>query len=211
MNWATHVDRRPAARSNPRSAPRARAGLAIEMWPDTRGGKNWPHAAFNPETGLIYPPIRSIGAAYRPPSTTKLPSGGPALSSRSSRTLLLCRSTPATPIGHVDASSHGPAKSVAFAAVRWPASDRRCSPTAGGLLVHRAGDGDVIAIDADTGKTVWSVLNRIGRQRPADHLHADGKKYVTVLRHRRVVVEPRPRSARLVPLGGSVWTFALFD
>ena len=31
-----------------------RAGEQIELWPGQWGAKNWAHAAFNPETGLLY-------------------------------------------------------------------------------------------------------------------------------------------------------------
>ena len=47
-----HEDR-PADRDRDRRQE-LRAGEEIEMWPSTRGGKNWPHASFNPETGLLY-------------------------------------------------------------------------------------------------------------------------------------------------------------
>jgi hypothetical protein len=46
-------------------AKKLRAGEAIEMWPSVRGGKNWPHAAFNPNTGLLYANTIHSYSTYR--------------------------------------------------------------------------------------------------------------------------------------------------
>jgi alcohol dehydrogenase (cytochrome c) len=43
-----------AGRWNRKIPKKLRAGGTIDMWPSTRGGKNWPHARFNPNTGLLY-------------------------------------------------------------------------------------------------------------------------------------------------------------
>ena len=37
----------------------------IKMWPSTRGAKNWPHAAFNPDTGLLYADTMHVGMLYK--------------------------------------------------------------------------------------------------------------------------------------------------
>ena len=42
-----------------------RAGETIEMWPSIRGAKNWPHAAFNPNTGLLYANTNHGYSTYR--------------------------------------------------------------------------------------------------------------------------------------------------
>src|SRR5262249_56490453 len=41
------------------------AGEAVEHWPSTRGGKNWPHAAYNPQTGLLYANTLHEGRMYK--------------------------------------------------------------------------------------------------------------------------------------------------
>ena len=46
-------------------AKKLRTGGQIEMWPSTLGGKNWPHAAFNPQTGLLYANTIHEGRLYR--------------------------------------------------------------------------------------------------------------------------------------------------
>ena len=55
-----------------------RAGEQIELWPRPSGGKNWPHAAFNPETGLLYANTMHQGALYKHLASQAL-RGRPAL------------------------------------------------------------------------------------------------------------------------------------
>src|SRR5262245_50689215 len=40
---------------------KVRANKQIKMWPSTRGAKNWPHVAFNPDTGLLYANTMHVG------------------------------------------------------------------------------------------------------------------------------------------------------
>ena len=54
VNWATHVDMATGRPVESEVSKKLRAGEEIEMWPSIRGAKNWPHAAFNPNTGLLY-------------------------------------------------------------------------------------------------------------------------------------------------------------
>ncbi|MBV8835775.1 MAG: PQQ-dependent dehydrogenase, methanol/ethanol family, partial [Alphaproteobacteria bacterium] len=54
VNWASGVDLETGRPLETEIARRLRAGEQVELWPTQRGAKNWPHAAFNPETGLLY-------------------------------------------------------------------------------------------------------------------------------------------------------------
>jgi alcohol dehydrogenase (cytochrome c) len=54
INWATHVDMATGRPVESEVSKKLRAGEQVEMWPGIRGAKNWPHAAFNPRTGLLY-------------------------------------------------------------------------------------------------------------------------------------------------------------
>jgi alcohol dehydrogenase (cytochrome c) len=65
VNWATHIDNETGRPVETDVGKKLRAGETIEMWPSTRGGKNWPHAAFNPETGLVYAPTMHRGGIYK--------------------------------------------------------------------------------------------------------------------------------------------------
>ena len=54
VNWASGVDMKTGRPIETDIARKLRAGEQVEIWPTQRGAKNWPHAAFNPETGLLY-------------------------------------------------------------------------------------------------------------------------------------------------------------
>src|SRR5262245_57010777 len=65
VNWASHVDNETGRPVETDIAKSIRAGNATEHWPSTRGGKNWPHAAFNPQTGLLYANTLHEGRMYK--------------------------------------------------------------------------------------------------------------------------------------------------
>ncbi|MGZ5234376.1 MAG: PQQ-dependent dehydrogenase, methanol/ethanol family, partial [Burkholderiales bacterium] len=54
INWATHVDLSTGRPVESELSRKIRAGEQIELWPGQWGAKNWAHAAFNPNTGLLY-------------------------------------------------------------------------------------------------------------------------------------------------------------
>lgn len=65
VNWATHVDMKTGRPVESDIAKKVRAGEQIELWPTQRGAKNWPHAAFNPETGLLYANTQHQSRLYK--------------------------------------------------------------------------------------------------------------------------------------------------
>src|SRR5262249_28318303 len=99
VNWASHVDLETGRPIETEVAKKLRAGEQIELWPTQRGAKNWPHAAFNPETGLLYAntmhasrlfkhlPTKDFVVGQRYQFIENLPAPHP----------------PGEPIGHVDA------------------------------------------------------------------------------------------------------------
>ena len=83
--------------------------------------------------------------------------------------------------------------------------------TGGGLLFTGKQTGEFIAIDADTGKTLWQFQTGSGvNAQPVTYTH-NGRQYVTVLSGIGGVCRGTPAREQLknVPHGGSVWTFAL--
>ncbi len=65
VNWATHVDMATGRPVESDVSKRVRDGEQIELWPSQWGAKNWPHAAFNPETGLLYANTMHVMRYYR--------------------------------------------------------------------------------------------------------------------------------------------------
>jgi alcohol dehydrogenase (cytochrome c) len=54
VNWASHVDADTGRPVENEIAKSVRDAKPTELWPSTRGAKNWMHASFNPQTGLLY-------------------------------------------------------------------------------------------------------------------------------------------------------------
>jgi len=65
VTWATHVDLTTGRPVETELGRKVRAGEWIEKWPGTRGAKNWPHAAFDPNTGLLYANTMHAARMYR--------------------------------------------------------------------------------------------------------------------------------------------------
>jgi alcohol dehydrogenase (cytochrome c) len=208
VNWASHIDMETGRPVETDVGTRVRNMETVEMWPSTRGGKNWPHAAFNPETGLLYANTMHRGGIYRHVETKPHVSG-------QRYQFIENKPTPVaegTPIAHVDAIEPLTGKqrwrSPLFDHPHWSAM----LATAGGLLFTGKETGEFIAIDIDTGKTVWQFQTGSGVNAQPVTFTRDGKQYVTILSGIGGLWWNAARQQLSnVPQGGSVWTFALID
>jgi alcohol dehydrogenase (cytochrome c) len=206
VDWATHVDMetgRPVVTDLPK---RLEAGEQVELWPTQRGAKNWPHAAFNPETGLLYANTMHSARLYK-----HLPPGDYVPGTRYQFIENLPAPQPeGEPLAHVDAIDPMTAKPRWRAPIldhpHWSA----ILATGGGLLFTGKETGEFIAIDAETGKTVWQFQTGSGVNAQPITFTQGGRQYVTVLSGIGGVYWNQAREAlKNVPQGGSVWTFAL--
>jgi len=208
VSWATHVDMATGRPVESEDSKKLRAGGTIDMWPSTRGGKNWPHAAFNPNTGLLYANTIHGYSTYRFTDLAPFKPGFRYQGIENKYPQL----TPGEVVGHIEAIDPLTAKP------KWrvPLKDYQVASailaTGGGLLFNGRHTGEFFAMDADTGETLWSFQTGSGvNSMPVTWTHK-GKQYVTVLSGLGGLYGYTSRQ-RLpqVPLGGSVWTFALFD
>jgi alcohol dehydrogenase (cytochrome c) len=206
VNWATRIDLETGRPVESDVSKRLLAGEQVELWPSTRGGKNWPHAAFNPETGLLYANTQHAASLYRfVPIAPFVP--GTRYQFIENQT---APHAAGEPIGHVDAIDPVTAKP------RWraPLLDHphwsSILATGGALLFTGKETGEFIAIDADTGKTLWQFQTGSGiNAQPITFTH-NGQQYITVLSGLGGLYGNIAREAlKNVPQGGSVWTFAL--
>jgi alcohol dehydrogenase (cytochrome c) len=206
VNWASGVDMKTGRPIETDVARKLRAGEQVEIWPTQRGAKNWPHAAFNPETGLLYANTMHSARLFK-----QLPTGPYVPGQR----FMFVENLPAKqpegePIGHVDAIEPLTAKQV----WRAPLSDHpqwsAIVATGGGLLFTGKETGEFVAIDAADGKTLWQFQTGSGiNAQPITYTYK-GRQYVTVLSGLGGVYANQAREAlKNVPPGGSVWTFAL--
>jgi len=208
INWATHVDMATGRPVESEEAKKLRAGQPIDMWPSIRGAKNWPHAAFNPNTGLLYANTNHQYSNYR---FTELAPYKPGLRYQGIQNTYPTIK-PGELVGHIEAIDPLTAK----AKWRVPLHDHQnwsaLLATGGGLLFNGRHTGEFFAMDADTGATLWEYKTTSGvNSMPVTWTH-QGKQYVTVLSGLGGLYGNSNRK-RLpdVPLVGSVWTFALAD
>ena len=206
VNWATHVDMTTGRPVESDVSKRVRAGEQIELWPSQWGAKNWPHAAFNPETGLLYANTMHVMRYYR-----FVPVGEYKPGQRYQGVENLPAPIPTgEPIAYVDAIDPMTAQQKWRAPIYDIPHYSAIIATAGGLLFTGKETGEVIALDIDNGKTLWQFQTGSGvNAQPITFTH-EGKQYVTVLSGLGGVNQNRMREQlKNVPPGGSVWTFAL--
>ncbi|HSV24827.1 MAG TPA: PQQ-dependent dehydrogenase, methanol/ethanol family [Xanthobacteraceae bacterium] len=206
VNWATHVDMTTGRPVESDVSKRVRAGEQIELWPSQWGAKNWPHAAFNPETGLLYANTMHVMRYYRfvPVGEYK-----PGLRYQGVENLP-APIPPGEPVAYVDAIDPMTAQPKWRAPIYDIPNYSAIIATAGGLLFTGKETGEVIALDIDNGKTLWQFQTGSGvNAQPITFTH-EGKQYVTILSGLGGVNQNRMREQlKNVPPGGSVWTFAL--
>ena len=205
VNWATHVDMKTGRPVESEVAKKVRAGEQIELWPGQWGGKNWAHAAFNPETGLLYantmhnsrlvkfePVEYKVGQRYV--GLQNLPAPREA----------------GTPIAHVDAIEPLTGKHKWRAPIMDIPHYSAMLATAGGLLFTGKETGEFIALDIDTGKTLWQFQTSSGiNAQPITFTHK-GRQYVAIQSGLGGVnVVRMGEQLKNVPRGGSVWVFAV--
>ncbi len=207
MNWASHVDPETGRPVETEVAKKLRALEQIEHWPSTLGGKNWPHAAFSPETGLLYANTIHIARKYRHLETK------PRVAGQRYQYIenITIPKKPGEPYGHIDAIDPMTGKQ------RWrvPLTDQpiwsAMLATGGGLLFTGKESGEFIALDVETGKQLWQFQTGSGiNAMPVTYTHG-GRQYVTVLSGIGGLWWniAREQLKDKVPQGGSVWTFAL--
>ncbi len=207
VNWASRIDPKTGRPVETDIAKSIRDLKATEHWPSTRGAKNWQHAAFNPQTGLLYANTLHEGRMYKHLETQPY-AGGQRY--QFIENLPLAR-VPQEPVGHIEAID------PLTAAKKWrvPLMDFQVwsamLATGGGVLFTGKETGEFIALDADTGKQLWQFQTGSGiNAQPVTYTH-QGRQYVTVLSGIGGLYWniAREQLKDKVPQGGSVWTFAL--
>ena len=80
--------------------------------------------------------------------------------------------------------------------------------TGGGLVFTGKLTGEFIALDEDTGKTLWHFQTGSSINSTAITYTHNGRQYVTIASGLGGVLATRYAASKM-PTGGSVWTFAL--
>ena len=202
VNWASEIDPVTGRPVLTDIYKRFAAGEEVEIWPSR--GTNAVPIAFNPNTGLIYastwnvPRIQQL-AAPRPPVKGGTSTGVNAR-------------FPETRPGEV--FGHFLAINPLSGDKKWevPLTDLPSSAgmlaTGGGLVFTGQLTGEFLALDDETGKTLWQFKTGSSINSTAITYTHKGRQYVTIASGLGGTLATRYASRR-VPTGGSVWTFAL--
>jgi alcohol dehydrogenase (cytochrome c) len=210
VNWADGIDKetgRPVWSAETKAV--VDKGEKQRIYPAVSGGKNWGPMAFDPTRRLLYINTNEWGMDYEPAPVEQVanlkagqPHYGvkfPAVFDADKRGLL--RATdPLTGKAKWELPFKSPNIAGALA-------------TAGGLVFTGMLTGELIAVDADTGKIVWQFQTPSGIVGQPITWEKDGKQYVTVTSGIGGVYALKmgdPNVAK-VPAGGSLWTFKLFE
>jgi alcohol dehydrogenase (cytochrome c) len=202
VNWASHIDM-----SNGRPVvtdlyKRFLAGEEVEIWPSR--GTNATPIAFNPATGLIY------ASSWNVPRIQKLAPPLPQVIGENT-TGVIARFPDIKP---GDAFGYFVAINPLTGQKKWevPLTDfpgaAGMLATAGGLIFTGKLGGEFVALDDETGKTIWQFKTGSSINATAVTYTHKGRQYITVASGLGGVLALR-YAVNNVPSGGSLWTFAL--
>lgn len=210
---------------NPEQTPGI--GKKATFCPSLWGGKDWPPAAYNPDTRLMYIPahdnlcteLGGIALGARVPGELFIGAEIEEILS----SLKLHKSVDASkpvPIGELQAWDLAKGEKV------WThkfMDTQNWGPvlTTAGNLVFSGGTNDRMfrAFDAKTGKVLWQTRTNSGVTGVPSSYEVDGVQYIAVQSGWGVDAERMqdglnkllPGRAKKVPQGGVIWTFALKD
>jgi alcohol dehydrogenase (cytochrome c) len=209
VNWADGVDMKTGRPIFTDVYKGALEGKKVTVWPSVSGVTNWQHMAFSPRTGMLYINTLHVGMTYEAGEPPKLVPGKPSGPGTVKRTTV---TDDPNIRGYLKAVDPMTGKSKWETPYKSP-NYSSTLVTASNLVFTGVMTGEFQALDADTGKVLWSFQTPSGIVSQPVTWERDGKQYVTVMSGIGGVYALRAGDPNLkdVPNGASVWTFALFD
>jgi alcohol dehydrogenase (cytochrome c) len=202
VNWATEIDLKTGRPALTDVYKRFAAGEEVEIWPSR--GTNAVPIAFNPATGLIF------ASTWNIPRIQKIAPPRPVVIGKDSTGVVtrMPQAQPGDVMGHFTAINPLTGeKKWEVPLTEFPSSAGMLA-TGGGLVFTGKMTGEFLALDQDTGKTMWQFKTSSGVNATAITYTHKGRQYVTVASGLGGILATR-YAAHAVPAGGSVWTFAL--
>ncbi|HLI85900.1 MAG TPA: PQQ-dependent dehydrogenase, methanol/ethanol family [Bryobacteraceae bacterium] len=202
VNWATHIDMATGRPVLTDVHKRFVAGEEVEIWPSR--GTNATPIAFDPSTGLIYASTWEVARIQKLAKSRPVPLGGTSTGVDARYP----EEKPGSVVGHFAAIDPLTGeKKWEIPLIDLPGSAGMLA-TAGGLIFTGKLTGEFLALDRDTGQTLWQFQTGSSVNATAITYTRNGRQYVSVASGIGGILATRYAS-RKVPAGGSVWTFAL--
>jgi len=202
VNWATQIDLNTGRPVLTDIQKRFLAGEEVEIWPSR--GTNAVPVAFNPNTGLIY------ASTWNIPRIQKLAAPKPIIPGKDSTGVIarIAENNPGDVLGYFLAINPLTGEKKWEIPLTGLPSSAGMLATGGGLVFTGKLSGEFIALDQDTGQTLWQFKTGSSVNSTAITYTHKGRQYVTIASGLGGIVATRYAS-RKVPAGGSIWTFAL--
>lgn len=205
VNWADKIDLSTGRPVESAVTQRVRAGGDEVIFPSAIGGKNWSPMSWNPATKLAYANTLNLGFPYQlaKPEYKK----GEWFLGMNFRGFTF---PDKEPYGYLKALD--PLTGKSKWEMPWPSLPSMAGTlsTAGGLVFTGAATGEVIAVDADSGKRLWQFQTGSGIIGLPVTWERNGTQYVSIVSGGGgVYTLTGDERMSQIPAGGSVWTFAI--
>lgn len=202
VNWASRIDPETGRPVLTDIYKRFAAGEEVEIWPSR--GTNAVPIAFNPNTGLVY--VNS----WNVPRIQKLAPPGPIVHGGTTTGVIarFPQMQPNEVFGYFAAINPLTGEKKWEIPLTELPSSAGMLATGGGLVFTGKLTGEFLALDQETGKTLWQFKTSSSVNSTAITYMHKGRQYVTIASGLGGILADR-YAAQKVPSGGSVWTFAL--
>ena len=209
VNWASGIDMKTGRPMVTDVFTDALEGKNVTVWPSISGVTNWQHLSFSPRTGMLYINTLHIGMTYQAGDPPKLTPGRPSGNPTVKRTTVVDDPNIRGYLKAVDPLTGKSKWEVPYKSPNYSST----MVTASNLVFTGVMTGEFQALDADTGKILWSFQTPSGIVGQPVTWERSGKQYVTVMSGIGGAYAQRSGDPNLanLPTGVSLWTFALFD
>ncbi len=204
VNWATRVDLATGRPVLTDIYKRFLEGEEVSIFPSR--GTNAVPVAFNPNTGLVYASTWNVPRIQKiaPPPATPQAIGAPS----TGVTSRVPEFKPDDVLGHFVAINPLTGERKWEVPLTGFPSSAGMLATGGGLVFTGKATGEFIALDEETGKTLWQFQTGSSINATAITYTHKGRQYVTVASGLGGGLANRYAAGKM-PTGGSIWTFAL--
>ena len=202
VNWASQIDLKTGRPVLTDVQKRFAAGEEVEIWPSR--GTNATPIAFNPNTGLIYASTWDVPRIQKLAPPRPVAKGGTSTGVDATQP----EDKPGQVVGHFVAMNPLTGeKKWEVPLIDLPGSAGMLA-TGGGVIFTGKLSGEFLALDQDTGQTLWQFKTGSSVNATAITYTHKGRQYVTVASGLGGILATRYAAPKM-PTGGSVWTFAL--